>query len=147
MSERPDRDLPEPDDPLLMATPGEEIALLRLTLKAESEARAELRTELSRLRARLWRLAAMFEGLERLLATSSRDWGTYRVDAWLYAVLVGWDCKQAKHDETCTHGAMEEMAELHGWDADTVAKARRYRTAVHLTAAVTATPDEQDEDA
>lgn len=75
-------------------------------------------------------LAPMFEGLERLIATSSRDWGQYRVDAWLWAVLVGWDCEEAEHDETCTHGAMEEMAELHGWDDEAVAKARRYRNAV-----------------
>lgn len=75
-------------------------------------------------------LASMFEGFARLLATSSRDWQPYRVDAWLYAVLVGWDCEQATHDESCTHGAMEETAAMHGWDADTVAKARRYRTAV-----------------
>lgn len=50
-------------------------------------------------------LASALDGLGRLIATSSRDWGVYRVDAWLWAVLVGWD------DET-------------------VAKARRYRAAV-----------------
>ncbi|MFE2712277.1 hypothetical protein ACFXKI_09870 [Streptomyces mirabilis] len=75
-------------------------------------------------------LAAMFEGLHHLLATSSRDWGTYRVDAWLWAVLCGWDCEQDEHDDTCTHGALEETAAMHGWDDATVAKARRYRAAV-----------------
>jgi hypothetical protein len=75
-------------------------------------------------------LAAALDGLHTLIATSSRDWGVYRVDAWLWAVLCGWDCEQDEHDETCTHGALEEMAALHGWDADTVAKARRYRAAV-----------------
>jgi hypothetical protein len=75
-------------------------------------------------------LAAMFEGLHTLLATSSRDWSTYRVDAWLWAVLCGWDCEQAEHDETCTHGAMEEMQQQHGWDDEAVAKARRYRAVV-----------------
>lgn len=75
-------------------------------------------------------LAAMFEGLHTLLATSSRDWGTYRVDAWLWAVLCGWDCEQDEHDETCTHGALEEMQQQHGWDDEAVAKARRYRAAV-----------------
>jgi hypothetical protein len=75
-------------------------------------------------------LAAMFEGLHTLLATSSRDWGTYRVDAWLWAVLCGWDCEQAVHDETCTHGALEEMQQQHGWDDEAVAKARRYRAVV-----------------
>lgn len=80
-------------------------------------------------------LAPMFEGLQLLLATNSRDWGTDRVDAWLWAVLLGWDCKASEHDDTCTHGAMEEMQERHGWDEDAVAKARRYRAAVRRTTA------------
>lgn len=75
-------------------------------------------------------LAPMLEGLGRLLATTSRDMGLDRVDAWLYAVIVGWDCKQTEHDETCVHGAMEEAAEQHGWDEEAVAKARRYREVV-----------------
>ncbi|MCM1974609.1 hypothetical protein [Streptomyces sp. G1] len=75
-------------------------------------------------------LADLFEGFGRLLATSSRDWGQYRVDAWLYAVILGWDCEETVHDETCTHGAMEEMQRQHGWSDEAVAKARRYRAAV-----------------
>ncbi|CAL9314116.1 hypothetical protein [Streptomyces sp. SudanB91_2054] len=75
-------------------------------------------------------LAAALDGLGTLLATSSRDWGVYRVDAWLYAVILGWDCEQTEHDDTCTHGALEEMQERHGWDDATVTKARRYRAAV-----------------
>lgn len=83
-------------------------------------------------------LAAALDGLHTLIATSSRDWQTYRVDAWLWAVLCGWDCEQTEHDDTCTHGALEETASMHGWDADTVAKARRYRAAVRT---LTATAD------
>jgi hypothetical protein len=75
-------------------------------------------------------LAAALDGLHTLIATSSRDWGTYRVDAWIWAVLCGWDCEQTEHDDTCVHGALEEMQERHGWDDATVAKARRYRAAV-----------------
>ncbi|MFD4569351.1 hypothetical protein ACFWOX_33940 [Streptomyces sp. NPDC058467] len=75
-------------------------------------------------------LAAALDGLHTLIATSSRDWQTYRVDAWIWAVLCGWDCEQDEHDDTCTHGALEETAAMHGWDADTVTKARRYRAAV-----------------
>jgi hypothetical protein len=75
-------------------------------------------------------LAAALDGLHTLIATSSRDWQTYRVDAWIWAVLCGWDCEKTEHDETCTHGALEETAALHGWGTDTVAKARRYRAAV-----------------
>jgi hypothetical protein len=75
-------------------------------------------------------LAAALDGLHTLIATSSRDWQTYRVDAWLWAVLCGWDCEKTEHDDTCVHGALEETAAMHGWDEATVAKARRYRAAV-----------------
>ncbi|MEZ3180739.1 hypothetical protein KYY02_19225 [Streptomyces pimonensis] len=85
-------------------------------------------------------LAAALEGMERLITTSSRDWGTYRVDAWLYAVLVGWDCEDTTHDDTCVHGALEEMASRHGWDADAVAKARRYRAAVRAAVSAAVAP-------
>ncbi|WP_200309568.1 hypothetical protein, partial [Streptomyces adelaidensis] len=88
-------------------------------------------------------LAAALDGLHTLIATSSRDWGTYRVDAWLWAVLCGWDCEQTEHDETCTHGAMEEMQQQHGWSDETVTKARRYRAAVRaLTAPAAGVPQD-----
>lgn len=74
--------------------------------------------------------AAIFRGFGNLLATSSRDWATYRVDAWLWAVILGWDCKETEHDDTCIHGVMEELAADHGWDEAAVAKARHYRATV-----------------
>ncbi|MGW6741705.1 hypothetical protein ACWGDX_13420 [Streptomyces sp. NPDC055025] len=89
-----------------------------------------LRAELEQARAERAVLAPMLDGLARLVATNSRDWGTDRVDAWLWAVICGWDCEEAEHTDTCTHGAMEEMAARHGWDEETVAKARRYRAVV-----------------
>jgi hypothetical protein len=91
-------------------------------------------------------LAPMFEGFARLLSTSSRDWGQYAPDAWLWAVICGWDCEETEHDGTCVHGAMEEMQERHGWDDATVAKVRRYRAAVRAItegAAVLSTPVDQ----
>jgi len=105
---------------------GEEmrVALEKLRSAAESAAPGPDRT-----------LAAALDGLHTLIATSSRDWQTYRVDAWLWAVLCGWDCEQTEHDDTCTHGALEETAVMHGWDADTIAKARRYRAAVRALTA------------
>jgi hypothetical protein len=86
--------------------------------------------------AALKTLAPMFEGLGRLIATSSRDWSEYRVDAWLWAVLVGWDCEEAHtHDETCEGGSLEEIAAVHGWSEEAIAKARCYRAAVEAAAA------------
>lgn len=122
--------------------PDGEVALLRLTVDAIEEGRRELRSENARLRAQLWTLAAALDGLHTLIATSSRDWGPYRVDAWLWAVLVGWDCEEAhEHDELCEDGAaMREMADRHGWDEATVAKARRYRAAVRTLTGTAAAP-------
>ncbi|MFD8805607.1 hypothetical protein [Streptomyces sp. NPDC059597] len=121
-------------------TEAQEAHLLQLTVNALEESRKELRAETARLRAKLLTLGAALDGMGRLLATSSRDWGEYRVDAWLYAVILGWDCEQAEHDDTCTHDAMEEMAAAHGWDDAAVAKARRYRAAVREVTADPETP-------
>lgn len=86
-------------------------------------------------------LVAVFESLERVLTTSSRDWGAYWADAWLYGVLVGWDCKDAhEHDDVCGgDAAMREMAEQHGWSEDAVARLRWYRAVVRAASA--AQPD------
>jgi len=75
-------------------------------------------------------IAAIFEGFGNLLATSSRDWAPYRVDAWLWAVVLGWDCEETEHDDTCVHGVLEEIAKDHDWSDEAVAKARSYRATV-----------------
>lgn len=106
---------------------------------AEMVASSDARIE--QLKAERATLALIFEGFGRLLATSARDWQTYAPDAWLYAVICGWDCEQSTHDGTCTHGALEETAEMHGWDAAAIAKARRYRAAVRALQPRKETPD------
>jgi hypothetical protein len=92
-------------------------------------------------------LASALDGLHTLIATSSRDWQTYRVDAWIWAVICGWDCEQAEHDDTCTHGALEETASMQGWDTATVAKARRYRAAVRTLTEARQDPTQDGEEA
>lgn len=110
-------------------------------LSSANEAEDELEAELGRVRAELATTAAIFEFFGRVLATSSRDWTTHPVDAWLWAVICGWDCEQPEHDDVCVHGAMEEMVQLHGWDDETVTKARCYREAVRsILAAPAASP-------
>jgi hypothetical protein len=88
-------------------------------------------------------LAEVFESLATLLATNARDWGAHWDDAWLWAVLCGWDCEQAVHTDACTHGAMEELVAKFGWDAETVARLRRYRAAVLAASAGPVRPDEE----
>jgi hypothetical protein len=88
-------------------------------------------------------LAEALESLATLLATNSRDWGARWDDAWLWAILCGWDCEKVEHTDTCTHGAMEEMVAKFGWGAETVAKLRRYREAVRAASAGSVRPDEE----
>jgi hypothetical protein len=82
-------------------------------------------------------LPEMFGGLNRMIATSSKDWGEYAPDAWLWGLFCGWDCETHLddpahvHDDICGGtGGMEEMARTHGWSAQTMARLRSYRAAV-----------------
>jgi hypothetical protein len=83
----------------------------------------------------------MLTGLHRMLTTSSRDWGQYAPDAWLYGLLVGWDCEEQHevHNDTCGEGTLRELAAQHGWSPEAIARLRRYRTAVRAS-----TPTEAD---
>jgi hypothetical protein len=74
-----------------------------------------------------------------MMTSDSRDWARDRSDVWLYGLLVGWECEeQHEHDEVCGgDDGLREVAALHGWDEETVARLRRYRAAI---AAVTAQP-------
>ncbi|MFD7980242.1 hypothetical protein [Streptomyces sp. NPDC059071] len=70
--------------------------------------------------------------VRRRMATSSRDWGAHHGDAWLYALLIGWDCEQ-EHEHTGDCPALlDEMAAQHGWSANLVAVARKHRAALAL---------------
>lgn len=88
-------------------------------------------------------LAEVFENLELLCATNPRDWGARWDDAWLYAILVGWDCEKTVHDGTCTHGAMEEMAARYGWSAELVERLRGFRAAVRAVSVPPVRPGEE----
>lgn len=75
-----------------------------------------------------------------LMATSVRDWGMDRGDAWLYGLFCGWDCEEkyddpehdcADPDDTCEgQAAMAEVARRWHWTREDVARLRRYRTAI-----------------
>lgn len=112
--------------------------ILRATAEHNAQDQADRRRTAEAALARVQALAPMLDGLDHLIATSSRDWGEYRVDAWLWAVFVGWDCEeQHDHDETCDDGAaMAEQQQRHGWSDEAVAKARRFRAAVRAVAAL-----------
>lgn len=99
-------------------------------LTAEAEQRAQqAEAATSTLLEERATLALLFEGFDRLLATSSRDWSEYCVDAWLWAVVCGWDCAPCT-DPECTHDVLEWHARKFGWGQEGIDKARRYHAAV-----------------
>ncbi len=72
------------------------------------------------------------DALRLALTTDSRDWGQARGDAWIYGILVGWDCEEG-HDhewEFCEDGAFDLVADRHGWTAATRSQLKDLRRAV-----------------
>lgn len=55
-----------------------------------------------------------FRSIENCLAFHVRDWASEKRDAWLWAVVWGWE-----------GDAMKEVAEKHNWDAETVDRLKR----------------------
>jgi hypothetical protein len=81
-------------------------------------------------------LRAALDSLSTCVAGSATDFSTYRRDAWLYGIILGWDCEDAwddpahEHDDICGGDApMRAVAARHGWDDAAVARLRRYRLA------------------
>lgn len=77
-------------------------------------------------------LREALDSLEKLIVTSSKDWGGEREGAWLYGVLVGWDCyDDHEHDDQCGgDAAMLEMAKDYQWPPGDIDRIRRYQAAV-----------------
>ncbi|MFH8581610.1 hypothetical protein [Streptomyces zaomyceticus] len=66
--------------------------------------------------------------IRSMMATSSRDWLAAKDDAWLYGVLMGWDCEQQHtHTEDCSILRLEDVAAKHGWSTERVARIRKFR--------------------
>ncbi|MEU9014287.1 hypothetical protein AB0D12_31860 [Streptomyces sp. NPDC048479] len=61
------------------------------------------------------------------MGTNSRDWAREPTDAWLYALLIGWDCEQQhEHGNDCK-GSLDEVAQAHGWSQQRTDLARKHR--------------------
>lgn len=81
--------------------------------------------------------AEALTALADILATDSRDWARSRGDAWLYGILVGWDCEE-DHDhelEACAGGVLDEVADEHGWTPAHRSRLRELRQAIRDAAA------------
>lgn len=74
--------------------------------------------------------------LGNTLSGDARDFAVDHRDAWVYGVVLGWECEDhapTDHCDTCgtpDRDPLADLAERHGWDANTVARLKRYRAAV-----------------
>jgi len=83
-------------------------------------------------------LADALEAVQRAIATDSRDWGQARGDAWLWGVLVGWDCEESHDHEMssdCEGAMLDEVATQHGWTAAQRSRIKELRRAIREAAA------------
>ena len=55
------------------------------------------------------------ESIERTIAFDVHDWASSRSDAWIYAIVFGWD-----------NEAWSEFRECYGWDEEDIARAKMY---------------------
>lgn len=73
------------------------------------------------------------EALRNTLAFDPRDWSLNKRDAWLYGIILGWSEEPETGDPDNVGGtlctAMEEVATMHGWTDEDVARLRRLHEA------------------
>ena len=55
------------------------------------------------------------ESIECTIAFDVHDWASSRRDAWIYAIVFGWDAE-----------AWSEFRECYGWDEEDIARAKMY---------------------
>lgn len=92
------------------------------------------RCELPKLRDARKAVAETLIAAGRMVTSDSRDWSLSRSDAWLYGLLLGWECdEQHEHDWICGgDGALREVAARHGWGEGDIVRIRRFRAAVQF---------------
>uniref|UniRef100_UPI003F492F14 hypothetical protein n=1 Tax=Streptomyces sp. CA-141956 TaxID=3240051 RepID=UPI003F492F14 len=66
------------------------------------------------------------------MTNGSRDWAQDPDDAWLYAVLYGWDCEQEHQHTASCPAALDQIAAKHGWTPAQVERIRKHRAALAL---------------
>jgi hypothetical protein len=77
-------------------------------------------------------LVAALESLENAMVTSAADWAATPAMAWVYGVIVGWDCDgcEGTHDECGNGPATRELATRFRWSAADVERLRGHHRAV-----------------
>jgi hypothetical protein len=59
-------------------------------------------------------IGEVLDSLRAVIVTDPRDWSIDRRDAWIYAIVCGWD------------EVLTEVARRHRWDDATIARLQRY---------------------
>jgi hypothetical protein len=62
------------------------------------------------------RFADVADSLGTVMATDPRDWSLSSRDAWVYAIILGWD-----------DHSLNEVAKRHNWDSSTKKRLREMR--------------------
>jgi hypothetical protein len=106
------------------------IAALLNLVKRDAAELAAARAEIAAQAATITELRAAIKSTRLVMATSSRDWGESRGDAWLYGIYLGWDREPDEGEEDDGETAMTELATRHRWPDTEVARLRSLKAAV-----------------
>jgi hypothetical protein len=66
-------------------------------------------------------ISEVLDSVASAMATDPRDWSLVKRDAWLYGIFLGWG-----------RPAMREVADLHQWSPETVARLENYRSVISI---------------
>lgn len=92
-------------------------------------------------------LTVVLSWLQAAVAASQRDYAHDPFDAYIFGVLVGWECEENhEHGPTCRGEAlMSSLAKTHGWREDYVAMLREHRAIVRAALNDPALPASSEE--
>lgn len=90
-------------------------------------------------------LTDVLEWLRSAVVSSRRDYAYSSSDAWIFGVLVGWECEKAhEHGPTCRgESLINGLVKTHGWREDYVARLREHRAIVRAALEGPVRPDEE----
>ncbi|MYS16126.1 hypothetical protein [Streptomyces sp. SID4982] len=90
-------------------------------------------------------LADVLEWLRSAVVSSGRDYAYNSSDAWIFGVLVGWECEEShEHGPTCkAETLLSTLAKTHGWREDYVARLREHRAIVRAALEGPVRPNEE----
>lgn len=89
--------------------------------------------ELAELRDAAHTLADAFARTRRGMTTSGRQWNADALDAWLYALFVGWDCTEDHEHQAGVCNVLDEVAATWNFSQGQVADLRHMQAVIART--------------